>query len=162
MEPGKGRLRLIRGSLELSDGPLRTAAILYLHKLVSCTPASRPPLRYINRLLSVESRCDALAVGRTYLFPPISLGGASLARPWLYFHTPLIEPDWRISRIRLSDTTSRLHPPHVVRIFANGESCLRLVRAVAVETHENWLKEHRYLNMDDLREHKREALRRAA
>ena len=51
---------------------------------------------------------------------------------------------------------------HVVRIFPNGESCLRLVRALAVETHENWLEEHRYLNMDDLREYKKEALRRAA
>ena len=29
---------------------------------------------------------------------------------------------------------------HVVRIFPNGESCLRLVRALAVETHENWLE----------------------
>jgi hypothetical protein len=48
---------------------------------------------------------------------------------------------------------------HVVRIFPNGESCLRLVRALAVETHENWLEQHPYLNMDDLREHKKEALR---
>jgi len=51
---------------------------------------------------------------------------------------------------------------HVVRIFPNGDSCLRLVRALAVETHENWLEQHRYLNMDDLREYKKEALRRAA
>jgi transposase-like protein len=51
---------------------------------------------------------------------------------------------------------------HVVRIFPNGESCLRLVRALAVETHENWIEQHRYLNIDDLREHKKEALRRAA
>ena len=29
---------------------------------------------------------------------------------------------------------------HVVRIFPNAESCLRLVRALAVETHENWLE----------------------
>jgi transposase-like protein len=36
----------------------------------------------------------------------------------------------------------------------NGDSCLRLVRALAVETHENWLEQHRYLSMDDLREHK--------
>lgn len=50
---------------------------------------------------------------------------------------------------------------HVVRIFPNGERCLRLVRALAVETHENWLEQHRYLNMDDFREHKKEALRRA-
>jgi hypothetical protein len=32
----------------------------------------------------------------------------------------------------------------------------------AVETHENWLEAHRYLNMDDLREHKKEVLRMAA
>ena len=51
---------------------------------------------------------------------------------------------------------------HVARIFPNAESCLRLVRALAIETHENWLEQHRYLNMDDLREHKKEALRRAA
>ena len=31
---------------------------------------------------------------------------------------------------------------HVVRIFPNAESCLRLVRALAVETHENWLEQH--------------------
>ena len=58
----------------------------------------------------VESRCGAVAVGRTYLLPPLSSGGASLVRPWLCFHTPLIEPDMQISRIRLSDKTSRLHP----------------------------------------------------
>ena len=51
---------------------------------------------------------------------------------------------------------------HVVRIFPNAASCLRLIRALAVETHENWLEAHRYLNMDDLREHKKEALRMAA
>jgi len=51
---------------------------------------------------------------------------------------------------------------HVVRIFPNAESCLRLVRSLAVETHENWLEQHRYLNMEDLREHKKELLRQAA
>jgi putative transposase len=51
---------------------------------------------------------------------------------------------------------------HVVRIFPNAASCLRLIRALAVEMHENWLEAHRYLNMDDLREHKKEALRMAA
>ena len=39
----KERLRLICGSLERSDGPLRTAADLYLSRIVSCTPASRLP-----------------------------------------------------------------------------------------------------------------------
>jgi len=51
---------------------------------------------------------------------------------------------------------------HVVRIFPNAESCLRLVRALAVETHENWLEGTRYLNMQHLIEHKKEALRQAA
>src|SRR5262249_22453981 len=58
----------------------------------------------------VESRCGAVAVGQTYLLPPLSFGGASLVRPWLCFHIPLIEPDMQISRIRLSDKTSRLRP----------------------------------------------------
>lgn len=51
---------------------------------------------------------------------------------------------------------------YVVRIFPNTESCLRLVRALAVETNENWMEANRYINMDDLREHKKIALRQAA
>ncbi len=51
---------------------------------------------------------------------------------------------------------------YVVRIFPNAASCCRLIRALAVETHENWLEAHRYLNMDDLREHKKTQLRQAA
>src|SRR5215472_1944940 len=39
----KERLRLICGSLELSDGPLRTSVDLYLPRIVSFTPASRLP-----------------------------------------------------------------------------------------------------------------------
>jgi len=43
----------------------------------------------------------------------------------------------------------------VVRIFPNEASCLRLIRALAVETHEGWLEASRYLNMDLLKEHKK-------
>ena len=50
----------------------------------------------------------------------------------------------------------------VVRIFPNQDSCLRLIRALAVETHEDWLEANRYLNMDYLRELKKEQLREAA
>ena len=50
----------------------------------------------------------------------------------------------------------------VVRIFPNEESCLRLIRALAVETHENWLEANRYLNMNDLKEMKKADLRQAA
>lgn len=49
-------------------------------------------------------------------------------------------------------TTGGEDLPHV-------DSCLRLIRALAVETQEGWLEEHRYLNMDLLAEHKRELLR---
>jgi len=50
----------------------------------------------------------------------------------------------------------------VVRIFPNNESCLRLIRALCVETHETWLEDNRYLNMALLAEQKKEQLRLAA
>jgi putative transposase len=50
----------------------------------------------------------------------------------------------------------------VVRIFPNTASCLRLVRALAVEMHENWIEAIRYLNMEYLKEHKKEQVRRPA
>jgi putative transposase len=49
---------------------------------------------------------------------------------------------------------------HVVRIFPNEASCLRLVRALTMETHENWIEATRYLNMDLLREHRKQLLRK--
>ena len=51
---------------------------------------------------------------------------------------------------------------HVVRIFPNEPSCLRLIRALAVEMHENWIEATRYLNMDLLSEHKKLLLRDVA
>jgi len=50
----------------------------------------------------------------------------------------------------------------VVRIFPNEASCLRLVRALAVEQHERWQEDHRYLNMTYLKEAQRERLKTAA
>lgn len=50
----------------------------------------------------------------------------------------------------------------VVRIFPNPESCLRLVRALCAETHETWLEDNRYINMDLLREQKKVAMKLAA
>ena len=50
----------------------------------------------------------------------------------------------------------------VVRIFPNLAACLRLVRALAVEMHENWIEATRYLNMEYLKEHKKELMRRLA
>jgi hypothetical protein len=42
------------------------------------------------------------------LLPPLSFGGASIAKPSLRFHILLIEPDRPISGIRLSDKTPYL------------------------------------------------------
>ena len=50
----------------------------------------------------------------------------------------------------------------VVRIFPNAESCLRLVRALAIESHENWIEATRYLSMDLLKEHRKELLHKTA
>jgi putative transposase len=50
----------------------------------------------------------------------------------------------------------------VVRIFPNAESCLRLVRALAIESHENWIEATRYLSMDLLKEHRKEQLHKTA
>jgi transposase-like protein len=40
----------------------------------------------------------------------------------------------------------------VVRIFPNRASCLRLIRALAVEIHEDWVEAIRYLDMEVLKE----------
>jgi putative transposase len=50
----------------------------------------------------------------------------------------------------------------VVRIFPNPSSCLRLVRALCAETHETWLEDNRYINMDLLKEQKKQAVKLAA
>jgi len=50
----------------------------------------------------------------------------------------------------------------VVRIFPNEASCLRLIRALAAEVHEDWLEDHRYLNMEALREQMKQPLLKAA
>ena len=67
--------------------------------------------------LMVESRCGAVAVGRTCLLPPLSSGGALVVPPWLRFHIPLIEPDRQISRIRLSDKNSRFRVQRLLQFL---------------------------------------------
>ena len=55
MEPGKAGTPTNRGSIELSDGPLRTAAILYLSRRSAAPQEADHLVRYINRLLSANS-----------------------------------------------------------------------------------------------------------
>ncbi len=51
---------------------------------------------------------------------------------------------------------------YVVRIFPDEDACLRLVRALAAEQHEEWQEGNRYLNMQRLFDQKKEQLRQAA
>jgi hypothetical protein len=82
----------------------------------------------------VESRCGAVSLDGTYLLPPLSFGGASIFPSWLRFHTPLIEPDVQLSRIRLSDKISRLHPRHVVPKPRQPDETEVLVQVAGVES----------------------------
>jgi hypothetical protein len=66
-------------------------------------PVMKPAPPAIWQMCGVEVRRGGL--GRAYLLPTLSLVGASLALPCVRFHTPLIEPDVRICRIRLSEKT---------------------------------------------------------
>ena len=47
----------------------------------------------------------------------------------------------------------------VARIFPNPSSCLRLVRALAAEIHEDWIEGTHCQSMEVLREHRKEQLR---
>ena len=62
-------------------------------------------------------------------------------------------------RIRSTNMLERVNQEikrrtRVVRIFPNEKSCLRLVRALLVELHEEWIGERRYLDMELLKESK--------
>ena len=71
---------------------------------------------------TVESTTGAVTTGVASLFPRLSVRGAPLATPWLRFQSPLIEPDMRISRIRLSDKTSCFRPRKVAGAEVDGKS----------------------------------------
>jgi len=69
-------------------------------------------------------------------------------------------PESHRRRIRTTNGLERFNQElkrrtRVVRIFPNRKSCLRLVTALAVEYSEEWLTGRRYLDMDELREHRR-------
>jgi putative transposase len=69
-------------------------------------------------------------------------------------------PESHRRRIRTTNGLERFNQElkrrtRVVRIFPNRHSCLRLVTALAVEQSEEWLTGRRYLDMEELREHRR-------
>ena len=68
-------------------------------------------------------------------------------------------PESHRRRIRTTNGLERLNQElkrrsRVVRILPNRHSCLRLVTALAVEQSEEWLTGRRYLDMEELREHR--------
>jgi putative transposase len=76
--------------------------------------------------------------------------------------TCLTFPESHRRRIRTTNGLERLNQEikrrtRVVRIFPNRQACLRLVTALAVEQSEEWLTSRRYLDMEELREHRRTA-----
>ena len=75
-------------------------------------------------------------------------------------------PESHRRRIRTTNGLERFNQEikrrtRVVRIFPNRHSCLRLVTALAVEQSEEWLTGRRYLDMEELREHRRSEDRKA-
>jgi putative transposase len=68
-------------------------------------------------------------------------------------------PESHRKRIRTTNGQERLNQEikrrtRVVRIFPNREACVRLVTALAVEQSEEWVTGRRYLDMEELREHR--------
>ena len=78
---------------------------------------------------------------------------ANIEETWAFYRLPLIHH----KHLKSTNLLERLNQEMkrrtlVVRIFPNEASCLRLVRAIAAETHEEWMEGSRYLNMEPLRE----------
>ena len=87
----------------------------------------------------------------------------NLGETLTFYQLPLAHP----KHLKSTHMLERFHEEikrrtGVVRIFSNEASCLRLLRALAAETHGDWLEGNRYLNMELLREDKKLRLSRAA
>jgi putative transposase len=83
----------------------------------------------------------------------------NIEQTFTFYHWPLAHHKHLKSTNMLERINQELkRRTHVIRIFPNAASCLRLLRALAVEIHENWIEQHRYLNMEILKEHKKLSL----
>jgi hypothetical protein len=67
-------------------------------------------------------------LGAAYLLPALSSAGASIASPCFRFHIPLIEPDVRISRFRLSEKGSRCRPRETARPSSKADKAQHFVQ----------------------------------
>jgi hypothetical protein len=67
-----------------ASNPRRVGAFVnqpQIEGTLGCGPSRRWPWGEQFGSDRVESRCGAVAVGPTYLFPPLSSGGALMVRP---------------------------------------------------------------------------------
>ncbi len=85
-----------------------------------------------------------LAPGESLEMPETWTGGVELRRLMQSGLVVCAKPERRAPAAHPPAAVEEEHPP------------------LAVETHENWLEANRYLNMDDLKEHKKLALKQAA
>jgi putative transposase len=87
----------------------------------------------------------------------------NIGETFTFYHLPLQHHKHMKSTNMLERLNEEIkRRTRVVRIFPNEASCLRLIRALAVETDEGWLEASRYLNMELLKEHKKLRLSLAA
>ena len=79
---------------------------------------------------------------------------ANIEETWAFYRLPLAHHKHLKSTNLLERFNQEIkRRTLVVRIFPDEGSCLRLVRAVAAEQHEEWMEGSRYLNTSLLREH---------
>lgn len=87
----------------------------------------------------------------------------NIAQTWAFYRLPREHHKHLKSTNMLERLNQELkRRTHVVRIFPNEASCLRLVRALASEQDEEWLDGACYLNMEPLREQTKVQLALAA
>jgi len=78
---------------------------------------------------------------------------ANIEETWTYYRLPLAHHKHLKSTNLLERFNQEIkRRTLVVRIFPDDASCLRLIRAIAAETHEEWMEGSRYLNMDLFKE----------
>jgi transposase-like protein len=78
---------------------------------------------------------------------------ANIEETWTFYQLPLAHHKHLKSTNLLERFNQEIkRRTLVVRIFPDEASCLRLVRAVAAEQHEEWMEGSRYLKADLLRE----------
>jgi len=88
---------------------------------------------------------------------------SNIEETWTYYQLPLSHHKHLKSTNMLERFNQEIkRRTLVVRIFPDEASCLRLVRAVAAEKHEEWMEGSRYLNMTLLSEQLKRPIRLAA